>query len=207
MSSASAVKDGGIAAPPEPSAVKVQAVSQAAEWANPAVIGLMGFATTTIATGAANSFGTGIGAAVALAIAFGGGAQFVAGWVDLRKNNIFGGTAFVGYGAFWWAFVLLVWALPSMGVTVPKDAEFVFFLCWTLFTLSLSLAVFKINWSLTAIIWFLLLAYILLDFVVLGWFPANVAGYEIILTGLIAWYVATGTIVNAVHGKKVLPLP
>jgi succinate-acetate transporter protein len=34
-----------------------------------------------------------------LAIAFGGTAQFIAGVVDLRKGSIFGGSAFMSYGA------------------------------------------------------------------------------------------------------------
>ncbi|MCL5966342.1 MAG: GPR1/FUN34/YaaH family transporter, partial [Deltaproteobacteria bacterium] len=52
-------------------------------WANPAVVGLMGFATTTMATGLHNVGYWGAGPTLAMAIAFGGTAQFIAGVVDL----------------------------------------------------------------------------------------------------------------------------
>ena len=37
------------------------------------------------------------------AIFLGGCAQLIAGLIDLRKNNAFGGTAFIAYGLFWLA--------------------------------------------------------------------------------------------------------
>jgi succinate-acetate transporter protein len=64
-------------------------------WANPAVVGLMGFGLTTMATGLHNVGFWSIGPTLALAICFGGTAQFVEGIVDLRKGRIFGGYAFM----------------------------------------------------------------------------------------------------------------
>ncbi|MGC2110866.1 MAG: acetate uptake transporter [Candidatus Korobacteraceae bacterium] len=60
-------------------------------WANPAVVGLMGFGLTTTATGLHNVGFWSAGPTLALAICFGGTAQFIAGIVDLRKGSIFGG--------------------------------------------------------------------------------------------------------------------
>jgi succinate-acetate transporter protein len=34
----------------------------------------------------------------------------------------------------------------------------------------------------------------------------KLAGWEIFITGLVAWYVATATLVNTMNGRKVLPL-
>jgi len=175
-------------------------------WANPSVIGLMGFALTTLVTGLAHAVGSGVGPAVALAVAFGGLAQFVAGWIDLRKGSIFGGSAFVSYGAFWLAFSVLNWVLPAMGVTISDGGKLAFFGAWTLFTLSFCLAVLKVGKYLSVLFWLLLLAFVLLDGVVLGFVPESLAGWEIVLTGLVAWYIATATLVNTVHGKQVLPL-
>src|SRR6202023_3274530 len=67
-------------------------------WANPAVVGLMGFGLTTMATGLHNVGFWSAGPTLALAICFGGTAQFIAGIVDLRKGSIFGGSAFLCYG-------------------------------------------------------------------------------------------------------------
>ncbi len=175
-------------------------------WANPSVIGLMGFSLTTIVTGLAHAVDSGAGPAVALAVAFGGLAQFVAGWIDLRKGSIFGGSAFVSYGAFWLAFSFLNWVAPTMGVAISAGGKLAFFGAWTLFTLSFCLAVLKVGKFLSVLFWLLLLAFVLLDAVILGIFPENIAGWEIVITGLVAWYIATATLVNTTHGKQVLPL-
>ena len=175
-------------------------------WANPAVVGLMGFALTTMATGLHNVGYWTAGPTLALAITFGGTAQFVAGVVDLRKGSIFGGSAFMSYGAFWWAIFFLLFVQPKMGIPAGPHEALGFFLMWTLFTLSFCLAVQRVGKFLAILFWLLLLAFILLDCVFAGYITAPVAGWEILLTGLVAWYIATATLVNTVSGKKVLPL-
>jgi len=175
-------------------------------WANPAVVGLMGFATTTMATGLHNVGYWGAGPTLALAIAFGGTAQFIAGIVDLRKGSIFGGSAFMSYGAFWWAVFFLLHLQAKTGV-VPGPHELLgFFLMWTLFTLAFCVAVQKVGKFLAVLFWLLFLAFVLLDGVALGKVPAPVAGWEILVTGVVAWYIAMATLANAVYGRKVLPL-
>ena len=54
--------------------------------------------------------------------------------------------------------------------------------------------------------WLLLLAFLLLDGVTLGIVPAALAGWEIFVVGLLAWYIASATLVNTVYGRTVLPL-
>jgi succinate-acetate transporter protein len=177
-------------------------------WANPAVVGLMGFATTTMATGLHNCGYWGAGPTLALAIAFGGTAQFVAGIVDLRKGSIFGGSAFMSYGAFWWSVFFLLFYQPNFGKGVPSGSHEVlgFFLMWTLFTFAFCVAVQGVGKFLAVLFWLLLLAFILLDFVVVGKLGAPVAGWEIFITGLLAWYIAMATLANTVYKRKVLPL-
>jgi succinate-acetate transporter protein len=175
-------------------------------WANPAVVGLMGFALTTMATGLHNVGYWGAGPTLALAIAFGGTAQFIAGIVDLRKGSIFGGSAFMSYGAFWWSLFMLLYVQPKTGIPAGHSEELGFFLMWTLFTFAFCIAVVRVGKFLAALFWLLLLAFILLDLVVVGKVPATVAGWEILVVGLLAYYIAMATLVNTVHGKKVLPL-
>lgn len=174
-------------------------------WANPAVVGLMGFATTTMATGLHNVGYWGAGPTLALAIAFGGIAQFIAGIVDLRKGSIFGGSAFMAYGSFWVSLFVLDYVLPRTGITPgPKDL-LGYFLMWTLFTLSFFIASFKVGNHLAGLFGLLLLAYLLLDGVTLNIVPATAAGWEIFFTGLVAWYIASAILINGVHGKKIQP--
>ena len=175
-------------------------------WANPAVVGLMGFGLTTMATGLHNVGYWSAGPTLALAISFGGTAQFIAGLVDLRKGSIFGGSAFISYGAFWWGLFMLLYVQPKTGIPAGHPEELGFFLMWTLFTFSFCIAAHKVGKFLAVLFYLLLLAFIILDWVVLGMISAPVAGWEILLVGLLAWYIATATLVNTVHGRKVLPL-
>ena len=175
-------------------------------WANPAVVGLMGFGTTTMATGLHNVGYWNAGPTLALAIAFGGTAQFVAGVVDLRKGSIFGGSAFMSYGAFWWSLFALLYVQPNAGLKAGANEQFGFFFVWTLFTLAFCIAVQGVGKYLAVLFWLLLLAFVLLDGVTLGIVPAPLAGWEIFVVGLLAWYIATATLANTVYGRKVLPL-
>src|SRR6202022_5030239 len=79
--------------------------------ADPAPLGLAGFALTTLLLSAHNA---GWGADfiwVGTALFYGGLAQFLAGMWSFRRGNVFTATAFSTYGAFWLSlatYVLLV---------------------------------------------------------------------------------------------------
>src|SRR5215471_18169682 len=74
--------------------------------ANPAPLGLFGFATTTLVLSAANAHFTGVneGGAITMAFAYGGIAQLLAGMWEFKAGNTFGAAAFSSYGAFWLSF-------------------------------------------------------------------------------------------------------
>ncbi len=175
-------------------------------WANPAVLGLMGFALTTMATGLHVAGYYGGGPTLALAIAFGGTAQFIAGVIDFRKGSIFGGTAFCSYGAFWWAVFFLDFVLPKAGVVVDATSKLAFFGMWTMFTFAFCLAAPRIGKMLTILFVLLFIAFVLLDALCLGAVPPGPVGWETFITGLLAWYIAMATLVNTVWGRTVLPL-
>ena len=77
---------------------------------------------------------------------------------------------------------------------------------WTLFTLAFCVAVLRVGKYLSVLFWLLLLAFLLLDGVTLGIVAAPLAGWVIFVVGLLAWNIATATLVNTVYGRKVLPL-
>jgi len=176
------------------------------EWANPAIVGLMGFALTTMATGLHVMGYWGSIPTLALALAFGGTAQFIAGIIDLRKGSIFGGTAFTSYGAFWWALFIKDVILPNFGFQIGAMGNAGFALMWFLFTFALMLASFKIGRLISLLFILLWIAFGLLVLLFLGMAPAVPVGAEIFVTGLVAWYIAMAEIVNDVYGKKVLPI-
>ena len=190
-------------------AVAAETSSAAEEWANPAIIGLMGFATTTMATGLHHAGFWGAVPTLALAIAFGGTAQFVAGLIAMRKGELFPGSAFTSYGAFWWAIFVMLFVLPTAGVELTGIQESGFFLMWTLFTAMFAVAVIPHGKFLTALFWLLLVAFALLTLYTagVGGEAFHVAmGWEIVLTGVVAWYIAGAELINAEYDRDVMPL-
>jgi len=211
---------GGLPPPPPPPAEKPE------WWTTPVVVGLMGFGTTTMLAGLANlpapysnGFGGGFGV-FGMALAFGGLAQLIAGLIALRKGNLFAGSAFMGYGAFWIAYVYILTAgaglLASSTVYLYGVAGFAF--VWTMFTFSFMINALKHGWGITFVFVFLEISFILL--VVKFWsLAANAGGGPfggtgadnwavggmIIATGIIAWYVATAVLTNTNYGRKILP--
>jgi len=200
-------------------------------WASPAVVGLMGFGTTTMIAGLSNlptPYTNGFGLATGggnwvvygMALAFGGVAQLIAGLIALRKGNMFAGSAFVGYGSFWLAFTLMlnVFVGPAAAAGAPVYygvAGFAFI--WMMFTFTFLINSPKHGWGIFMVFLFLFIAFILL--VVKFWSIASgqttftgdnaanwAVGGEIIFDGFIAWYVATADLTNWNYGRKVLPV-
>src|SRR2546423_6824960 len=92
--------------------------------ANPAALGLGGFALTTFVLSTHNAGWAPDLTWVGLAFFYGGLAQFCAGMWEFRAGNTFGATAFSTYGAFWLAlatFVVLVLAGKVPAADVAND--------------------------------------------------------------------------------------
>lgn len=195
-------------------------------WASPAVIGLMGFGTTTMIAGLSNlpqPFVSGFGGnwvVYGMALFFGGVAQLIAGFVALRKGNMFAGSAFVGYGAFWLAFTFMlntyIGLEPAAAGTGIYYGVAGFAFMWMLFTFTFLINSPKHGWGIFLIFLFLFIAFILLvvkfcslaagQTTFTGTNAANWAvGGEIIFDGFLAWYVATADLTNWNYGRKVLP--
>jgi uncharacterized protein len=196
-------------------------------WGTPAIVGLMGFGTTTMVAGLSNlpaPYSNGFAnnwVVFGMAMAFGGTAQFAAGLIALRKGNVFAGSAFIGYGAFWWAFTLMLTQYVGQagataigsGVIYYGVAGFAFI--WMMFTISFLINAPKHGMVLTGVFFFLVIAFLLLTikFWQLGQNPTTTLstgeswaiGGEIFFDGLLAWYLATADLTNWNYGRKVLP--
>ena len=80
--------------------------------ANPGPLGLIGFGMTTVLLNLHNADIMPLSIViVAMGIALGGLAQIIAGILEFKNGNTFGGTAFTAYGCFWWSLVI-IWILP-----------------------------------------------------------------------------------------------
>jgi len=179
--------------------------------ANPAPLGLMGFGMTTVLLNIHNAGFFALGSMIlAMGIFYGGIAQIVAGILEYRKGNTFGMTAFTSYGLFWLSFVGLV-VIPNLipGVNPPEDtATGAYLFMWGLFTFLMFISTLKKPAALQFV--FLSLA-ILFWLLALGHFTLNpditmIAGYEGIICGLSAVYLAMAEVINETYGRTVVPI-
>ncbi|MDH5448863.1 MAG: acetate uptake transporter [Candidatus Bathyarchaeota archaeon] len=180
--------------------------------ANPAPLGLMGFGMTTVLLNLYNAGFYPLDSMIlAMGLAYGGLAQIIAGVMEYRKGNTFGTTAFCSYGLFWWSLVALV-IMPSVSffevVAFSDTSMAAYFFMWGLFTFVMFFGTLKANRVLQfvflslAILFFLLTARDLTGSANIG----TIAGYEGIICGLSAVYLALAEVLNEVHGKTVLPI-
>lgn len=180
-------------------------------WASTGTLGLLGFGMTTMLAGLAVGGWIGAGALLSMALFFGGSAQVIAGVIALRKGNMFAGSAFTSYGAFWFAFAWLNTTYAAAGTAYDAPA---FFFVWMMVTLTFFLVSWKHGIGVFLVFLTLLIAFALLTVnaweVAAGTALAKSAmqgiGGEIILTGLLAWLTATADLVNWQFGRKVLPI-
>ena len=178
--------------------------------ANPAPLGLMGFGLTTILLNIHNAGFYELNSMIlAMGVFYGGLAQVIAGLLDFRKGNEFGATAFCSYGLFWFSFVALV-VFPGWGMgDEPSDRAMGWYLfSWGLFTAIMFVGSLRTTRALQAVFAALTVLFVLLA--IRDWTGSDVigelAGWEGILTGLLAVYTATGQIWNDVYGRTILPL-
>ena len=186
--------------------------------ANPAPLGLLGFGLTTVLLNLHNAGFFPLDTMIlAMGLAYGGLAQVIVGVMEFKKGNTFGMVAFTSYGLFWWSLVALL-VLPSfsfVGISVPTDAALAaYFFMWGLFTFAMFFGTLKKNRALQfvflslAILFFLLVVRELTANVVLfGSVTINIVlGYEGIICGLSAVYLAIAEVLNETYEKTILPI-
>ena len=180
--------------------------------ADPGPLGLAAFALTTFVLSMFNANLVGAGGepvVFALAFAYGGLAQLLAGMWEFRTGNTFGAVAFTSYGAFWlsfWAFV------EFFEKDVPKadagHAVGLYLIAWGIFTLYMFIASLRTTAAIATV--FALLA---ATFFILGVGNADghenivkIGGYVGLATAAAAWYASFAGVTNATFKRTVLPV-
>ena len=176
--------------------------------ADPAPLGLGGFAFTTflLSLTNANVLKAGDGIIFGAAIFYGGIAQILAGMWEFRNNrNTFGAVAFTTYGAFW---LTLFWLLTHLDQLHGTGSDIrvaigAYLLAWTIFTFYMWIASMRLNGALITVFTLLLATFAVLA---IGWFagtgPApksgliKLGGWLGILTAIAAWYLAAAIVIN-----------
>jgi succinate-acetate transporter protein len=173
--------------------------------ANPAPLGLMGFGMTTVLLNLHNAGFYSLDSMIlAMGIAYGGLAQVFAGIMEFKKGNTFGTTAFASYGLFWLSLVILK-LLPTMGLWTSPTATAMaaYFFMWGLFTFVMFFGTLKTNRILQFVFSSLAALFFLLTFTELtGDTSVGIlAGYEGVICGLSAVYLALAEIINEANGR------
>ena len=178
--------------------------------ANPAALGLGGFALTTFVLSTHNAGLAPDLTWVGLAFFYGGVAQFAAGMWEFRTGNTFGATAFSTYGAFWLSlatFVLLLLAGKVPAADVSNDLAW-FLAAFAIFNTYMLIASTRQNMAVFLVFLTLEITEILL---VIG-FGSNskgtiqLGGWVGIITALVAWYASFAVVANSLRPTPILPV-
>jgi succinate-acetate transporter protein len=187
--------------------------------ADPAPLGLAGFALTTFLLSGHNASWIPDLIWVGPAIFYGGLAQFMAGMWEFRNRNVFGATAFSTYGGFWMGLGLFIilgvgngnWFKGFAGGDVTNALAWYLF-AFAVFNTYMLIGSMRVNVA----VFFVFLTLEITEIVlVIGFFNLSHGGTEWwlhtggwigIVTAGVAWYTSAAGVWNGVAGKTVLPV-
>jgi succinate-acetate transporter protein len=179
--------------------------------ADPAPLGLAGFAMTTFVLSMFNSSlvnEKGLPVVLGLALVYGGIVQILAGLWEFRIGNTFGAVAFCSFGGFWISF----WAL---NVFYAKDiggnaghAVGLYLWAWAIFTTYMAVAALRVSGAVLLVFVLLSATFILLAIGNTGAHTSVIhwGGYLGIATAVAAWYASFAAVVNSTFERVVLPV-
>jgi succinate-acetate transporter protein len=180
--------------------------------ANPAPLGLFGFAGTTLVLSLVNANLIGGGAlpvVLGMAFAYGGLAQFMAGMWEFRTGNTFGAAAFTTYGAFWLSFFILVTYDLKLITKLETNSALGAYL-WTfgIITGLFFLCTFAAPRGIQLVFLLLTITFILLGIGNSGASSSiiHAGGWVGLATAAAAFYAGTAEIMADVYGHDVLPI-
>ncbi len=181
--------------------------------ADPATLGLSGFALTTFFLSMINAnliSEASIGIVLAVAIAYGGLAQLFAGMWEFRTGNTFGAAAFSSYGAFWISYFVLVVAFPSK---ITQSGIALYLIGWGIFTGYMWIASLRVSVAVSLVFLFLTATFVVLGLGHTSLTAAQttnttikIGGYLGLITAFVAAYTAAAVVTNQTFGRTVLPV-
>jgi succinate-acetate transporter protein len=186
--------------------------------ADPAPLGLAGFALTTFLLSGTNATFIPDLIWVGFALFYGGLAQFCAGMWEFRNRNVFGATAFSTYGGFWMGigiYVVLAHTTSFLGSLTATDVANSlawFLLAFAIFNTYMLIGSMRVNMAVFGVFLTLEITEILL---VIGNFRVahgetpwilHAGGWAGIVTAGVAWYTSAAGVMNGTAGRSVLPV-
>ncbi|WP_249869039.1 acetate uptake transporter [Oceanobacillus saliphilus] len=183
--------------------------------ADPSAIGLFGLAMVTlVASSEKLGFTDGTSLILPWAFFLGGLGQLYASFLDSKHNNVFGTTAFGGFGLFWLG-VGTTWMIQmgAFGETLLVNADpkqlgvaFVGYLIFSLFMTVGAMETHKVLFFIFVFIDFLFIGLSLSSFGIMYEFSHMLAAISELLIALLSFYGAAAAVLNVHFGKVVLPV-
>ncbi len=180
--------------------------------ADPSALGLFGLAMVTlVASSQKLGWTSDVSLIIPWALFLGGLTQVFAGINDAKKNNLFGSTAFFGYGMFWIS-VAFTWFITKgvFGENLMTNADIrelgFAFLGYLIFSIYMTIAATKTTKVLFSI-------FVLIDVLFLGltlsviWgieFGHTLAAYSEIVISLLSFYASAAHVINHAFDREVL---
>jgi len=183
--------------------------------ADPTALGLFGLAMVTlVASSQKLELTHGLAYVVPWAIFLGAFAQLVAGMLDYKKGNVFGGTAFCAYGFFWLA-VAFSW-LTNIGTygqllksNIDPHQLGMAFIGYLIFSLYMTIAAVETNRVLLLIFIFIDLLFIglaLNSFEIAPNATHRLSGIAELCISLLSFYGSAASMLNIHFGRIFLPV-
>lgn len=183
--------------------------------ADPSGLGLFGLAIVTLVA-SSQKLGLTEGTALILPWAFflGGLAQLIASFLDSKKNNVFGTTAFGAFGLFWFG-VGTTWLIQigALGEKVLANADskqlgvaFVGYLIFSLFMTIGAMETHKVLFFIFVLIDFLFIGLSLSSFDIMYEFSHMLAAISELLIALLSFYGSAAAVLNTHFGQVALPV-
>jgi succinate-acetate transporter protein len=188
--------------------IQNQVIKKKDNTANPAPIGLLGFALTTFLLNIHNADFLPVDSMIlAMGIFYGGLAQIIAGMLEWRKGNTFASFAFLSYGMFWLSFVAMTLMSGWGWMAAPTPASMgMYLVSWGVLSLVLFVYTLRTNFISKAVFGTVTILFFLLA---ISNFTGShtikvIAGWEGMLCAALAFYDGAAQILES--GKKE-PLP
>ncbi|MCD6359199.1 MAG: acetate uptake transporter [Dehalococcoidia bacterium] len=178
--------------------------------ASPGALGLGAFALTTFLLNLVNAEivpAASLGMVLPMGLFYGGLAQLLAGMWDFKRGDMFGGTCFSSYGAFWMGLATMV-IMEGQGVLapVPPEGMAAFLVAWGIFSIIATVATFKLSKALVFVFVTLVALFFLLAIGETHHTAHVVGGYVGLVCALGAWYTAAAGLLNTIFKREVLPV-
>lgn len=182
---------------------------------DPSAIGLFGLAMVTlVASSQKLGWTEGVGGVIPWALFLGGAAQIVAGIYDAKCNNVFGATAFFGFGFFWLG-TASAWMIQNglLGESLaasydPKQLGFAFigYLIFSVFMTIGAAETHKVLFTIFVLIDFLFIGLALSTLGVAVDFFHTVAAIAEFLIAIFSFYGSAAAVLNKHFGYTFLPV-